>query len=207
MSVILFLLTVFGFCFYYCYWKPKRRRRKEAECKRNNISKSGSPKFVTPSHSTKKRSRYDEECSYGGYNYGLSSYSAGYCFHGGFPVTNITCSEQRWQPPKLKMKYQTPYKTNSRKTAQCVKPKSSCEVRVDVNKDRPAPIPCISREFSTESRGSRYPCHLQVIQECEEEKEEDEVIPVVENDFENQQCKVASAENIVALKFPSTTVS
>lgn len=55
------------------------------------------------------------------------------------------------------------------------KNKACCELRVDdIIKARIAKKPCISRQFSSESHGARKSCHLQVIQECEEEKEENE---------------------------------
>ena len=172
VSAFLFLAVVFGFCLYYCYFKPKRLRRKDEEYKKNNIAKPESPSLTScPSRAAKKKCslRYDEECSYGS---ALSPYSAGYCFHGGFPMVN--CYEQRWEAPMRKMKYQTPMC----KLEQCKKPsKPCCELRVtNVIKK-----PCVSRQLSCESPGARNVCHLQVIQECEEEKEENEDCSEINN--------------------------
>ena len=187
VSSILFLMTVFGFCLYYCYWKPKRQRKKKTECAKNNTSNPESPSLTSRSHSAKKgkkTSSYDDEFSCG---YSLSPYSAAYCYHGGFPMVNSTCYEQRWQPSK--MKYQEPCTLKFQtKTEQCGKPKACCKVRVDVKKELSVPKPCISRQFSTESHGARQVCHLQIIQECEEEKEEiEEVCEANNKDLETEE--------------------
>lgn len=191
VSTILFLMVVFGFCFYYCYWKPKRQRKKSAECNKNNTA-TGSPSLTScPSRTAKKKSLFDEECSYG-YNSTLSPYSAGYCFHGGFPMVNPTCYEQTWQSSCRKMKYQAPIcKVN---TEQSKKAKGACcELRVDVVKERSKTKPCVARQFSSESHGPRNVCHLQVIQECEEEKEENEEVSEINNkDLENGECNIVA---------------
>ena len=165
-SILLFALTVLGFCFYHCYWKPKRRRRQNAESRKVDTEPS---RAISRSKQAKWTSKNEEDCCYD-FRSDLSSYSAGYCFQGGYPFTS-GCSEQRWHP--VKMKYQKPCEkfslTESGAKADC------CELRVDVVNDRPTAKPCkiISRQLSTDSRGSRQVCHLQVIQECEEEKAED----------------------------------
>lgn len=169
VSAVLFLLVLFAFWFYYCYLKPKRQRKKNRGC--NNTANPESPSLTgCRSRAAAKSSSYDEECFYG-YGSGLSAYSAGYCFHGGFPMVNLTSYEQRWQPPKKMRDQASLFNT---KIEQCNKQnKACCELRVDdIIKARIAKKPCISRQFSSESRGARKSCHLQVIQECEEEKEE-----------------------------------
>ena len=185
VSSILFLMTVFGFCFYYCYWKPKRQRKKNAECAKSNTSNPASPSLTSRSHSAKRGKKtcsYDEEFCYGS---GLSPYSVGYCVHGGLPMAYSTCHEQRWQPPKMKYQMQCKFQT---KIEKCRKPKACCEIRDDVTKELAVPKPCISRQFSTESRTARQVCHLKVIQECEEEKEEiEEVCEANKKDLETEE--------------------
>lgn len=169
VSAVLFLSVLFAFWFYYCYLKPKRQRKKNQGC--NNTANPESPSLSgCRSRAAAKSSSYDEECFYG-YGSGLSAYSAGYCFHGGFPMVNLTSYEQRWQPPKKMRDQASLFNT---KIEQCNKQnKACCELRVDdIIKARIAKKPCISRQFSSESHGARKSCHLQVIQECEEEKEE-----------------------------------
>lgn len=188
-SSLLFLLTVFGFCFYYCYFKPRRQRRKDAEAANGTVTNSASPNFTSRSCPTRapRKYSYEEEC----YS-GLSPYSAGYCFHGGFPIVTPHY-EQNWQRPK---KYQGPAVVNVIK-----KPKTPpCEeLRIDTIKERcHGPIPkhlYISRQLSTDSHGSRGSCHLQVIQECEEEKEEEEEISEIDNKKLCDGCDVDSTPN------------
>lgn len=190
-SIILFLLTVFGCWFYYCYWKPKRRRKRNAECSEETSAVAGSPSLKSRSKRTYKS---DEDCYYG-FNSEFSSYSAGYCFHGGFPMVS-SASEQRWQP--VKMKYQKPCAKFS-EIEQCSETSDDtcCELRVHVMNERRA-IPCklISRQCSTDSRGSRQVCHLQAIQECEEEKGESEVRSDVNiRDLETQEPPIVSTHS------------
>lgn len=178
-SALLFLLTVLGFCFYYCYFKPKRQRRKDAEGN-GTVVNTESPNFTSRSYATARKYSYDEEC----YS-GLSPYSAGYCLHGGFPIAS-SYYEPNWQRPR---KFQGPAVVkviNKTGSGQCQKPKTQCgELRIDMLKERchgTVPKHCISRQLSTESHGSsRNSCHLQVIQECEEEREENEEISEINN--------------------------
>ena len=190
-SALLFLLTVFGFCFYYCYFKPKRQRRKDAKGNGAVVnSSSGSPSYIPRSYPTRaaRKYSYDEEC----YS-GLSPYSAGYCFHGGFPISS-SYYEPNWKRPS---KFQGPavVKVINNKTGsgQSQKPKAQCgELRIDMLKERcngtVVPKHCISRQFSTESHGSRRSSfHLQVIQECEEEREENEAISEIQQQDSGQK--------------------
>jgi len=195
-SALLFLLTVFGCCYYYCYFKPKRQRRKDAEGKRAvSNSSTGSPSFTSRSYptGTARKYSYDEEC----YS-GLSPYSAGYCFHGGFPISS-SYYEPNWQRSS---KFQGPavVKVINNKTGsgQSQKPKTQCgELRIDMLKERchgtVVPKHCISRQLSTESHGtSRNSCHLQVIQECEEEREETEEISETNNKTPDEGCDIVN---------------
>ena len=156
-SALLFLLTVFGFCFYYCYFKPKRQRRKDAEGKRAVVNSStGSPSFTSRSFPTgaARKYSYDEECFSG-----LSPYSAGYCFHGGFPISS-SYYEPNWQRPR---KFQGPavvsVVNNKTGSGQSQKPKTQGgELRIDLLKERchgtVVSKHIISRQLSTESHGS-----------------------------------------------------
>ncbi|KAJ7371096.1 hypothetical protein OS493_027784 [Desmophyllum pertusum] len=186
-SALLFLLTVFGFCFYYCYFKPMRQRKKDAECK----DSTGSPSFTSRSCPKRAMKKYDEESCYD-YSSGFSPYSAGFCFHGGFPISNSTASyyEQNWQRPR---KYQGPAVVKVTRTGngqQCLKPKTCGEPRVDMIKD----LRChgkagLARQLSTDSHASsRNSCHLQVIQECEEEMEENEEISEISSKKLGEGC-------------------
>lgn len=197
-SALLFLLTVFGFCFYYCYFKPKRRRRKDARSNGVAVNSStGSPSFTARSYPTgaARKYSYDEEC----YS-GLSPYSAGYCFHGGFPISS-SYYEPNWQRPS---KFQGPavVKVINNKTGngQGQKPKTQCgDLRIDMLSERchgTVPKHCVSRQLSTESHGSsRTSCHLQVIQECEEETEEkeaNEAISEINNKTPDEGCDIVN---------------
>lgn len=185
-SALLFLLTVFGFCFYYCYIKPRRQRKHDAEAN-GTVTNTTSPSSC-PTGAARKYS-YEEECCSG-----LSPYSAGYCFHGGFPIA-ATYYEQNWQRPR---KYQGPAVVNVIK-----KPKMQCcEPRIDVIncKERcHGTVPkhlYVCRQASTDSHGSsRGSCHLQVIQECEEEKEEDEEVSEIDNKNSCEGCDVDNTPN------------
>lgn len=195
-SALLFLLTVFGCCFYYCYFKPKRQRRKDAEGKRAVVnSRTGSPSFTARSCPTRapRKYSYDEEC----YS-GLSPYSAGYCFHGGFPISS-SYYEPNWQrPSKFKGPAVVKVVNNKTGSGQGLKPKTqSGELRIDILKERchgtVVPKHCISRQFSTESHGSsKNSCHLQVIQECEEEREENEEISEINSKTPDEGCDIVN---------------
>ncbi len=190
-SALLFLLTVFGFCFYYCYIKPRRQRRKDAET--NGSTNTGSPRIATGSCPTRavRKYSYEEEC----YS-GLSPYSAGYCFHGGFPIV-APHYEQNWQRPR---KFQGPAVpvVNVTKKPPC---KTPCgELRIDMIKERcHGTVPkhlYITRQSSTDSHGScRNSCHLQVIQECEEEREENEEVSEIDNKKSCEGCDVDNSPN------------
>ena len=177
-SAFLFLLVVFGFCFYYCYWKP-RRQRNNTQAGKSMTSSTGSPSARSCPSKGVKTYLYEEEFGYGS---ALSPYSAGYCFHGGFPISTSTATyyQHNTQPVK---KYPGPAVAKVVKSGskQCPKAKP-CELRVDMLKEhlhgvghKPFPV----RQLSCESQGSyRNSCHLQVIQEseCEEEEKENEDI-------------------------------
>lgn len=176
-SAFLFLLAVFGVCFYYCYLKP-RRQRNNTQAGKSMASNTGSPCITARScpSSGAKTYRYEEEFSYGS---ALSPYSAGYCFHGGFPISTSTATyyQHNTQPAK---KYLGPAVAKVVKSGskQCQKAKP-CDLRVDMLKGhlhgaghKPFPV----RQLSCDSQGSfRNSCHLQVIQEseCEEEVEKE----------------------------------
>ena len=190
-SIILLLLTIFGFCFYYCYWKPRRSRKQKGECTRNTSTGSSSSK------SRSKKTFQDDDDVYYCYNSsGATAFPTGYCFHGGLPMAAVSCSEQRWQP--VKMKYRTPCVAFP-EVKECVESSENLcrQLRVDVINERvPTSKSCgyISRQLSTDSRGSRHVCHLQAIQECDEDKQENEECCEVEiKHIQTEELKLLSS--------------
>lgn len=191
-STLLFLLTVFGFCFYYCYFKPRRQRSKEAASS-NAVSNTGSPSFTVRSCPTRGAKSYGYEEEYCSYGSALSPYSAGYCFHGGFPITTSAAMYYQ-QNTQLAKKYHGPAVVKVVKTGSRPCPKAKpCELRVDLLKDRlhgAGQKPFAVRQLSCDSQASfRNSCYLQVIQEsdCEEENEDNEEISEI-NDKGRKDC-------------------
>lgn len=95
------------------------------------------------------------------------------------------------------MKYRTPCVAFP-EVKECVETSENLcsQLRVDViNECVPTSKSCvyISRQLSTESRGSRHVCHLQVIQECDEDRQENEACEVEIKHAQTEESKLLSS--------------
>ena len=155
---LVFFLTIFGICFYYCYIKPKRQNRNK-RATGNSEAKSG--------HNGANRLKYsyhDDEFYYG---LPTTSYSAGYVAYGGFPIVASGWHESRWT-------YPTKPEASSRIGDTKRNVTTSYKVRNESKSRQFRPRPGIIRELSIEKNRVRTASQLQVIQECDEEKEEED---------------------------------